>query len=328
MGCGASKPHTVIEPAATVAALETPQTLETFCGPVPLGCRRSASSVASNASTRVPQRTASSKSAQVAESVADVAGSDGDVPLEHLASSGVVAAAVVSHNDSVIIGDMMAGVGKATGEALVELAKTLPFIAPVAFLICAVASSAATAVVLRNDCMTFAKVLCTVEDILLRAQNLESTGAIDDVREVLQDALALMDSAQTRGFLTSTLLAKAEKNRFEELKNKLHESLGRLNLSATLELAQMHQAKFGQMEQMRCKVQELGGPNSVLNNPKSLKEIEQEMEAADQLLMASVAQTRAEIQTVGNAVGKTHWETVQIAVEQVFDCTRWHIHDS
>jgi hypothetical protein len=39
----------------------------------------------------------------------------------------------------------MGELGKATGEALVELAKTLPFIAPVAFLLCAVASSAATA---------------------------------------------------------------------------------------------------------------------------------------------------------------------------------------
>ena len=91
-------------------------------------------------------------------------------------------------------------------------------------------------------------------------------------------SLSVFLCKQTRGFLMSTLMATTEKNRFEDLKNKLHESLGRLNLSATLEMGQLQQAKFEQMDQMRSRVQELGGAESVLNNPAALKEIEHEME--------------------------------------------------
>ena len=128
-----------------------------------------------------------------------------------------------------------------------ELAKTMPFIAPVAFLICAVASSAATAVVLKNDCLQFVKVLNMVEDILVRSEHLESTSAIDDVRETLEEALGLMEAVQSKGFLTSTFLANAQKNRFEDLKEKLQVALGRLNLVATLQMSQLQSAKFDQV---------------------------------------------------------------------------------
>ena len=127
--------------------------------------------------------------------------------------------------------------------------------------------------VLKNDCTTFIKVLNSVEEILLRTQNLQSTGAIDDVREVLEEALGLMQAVQTRGMLSSTLLAKCEKNRFEELKKKLQEALGRLNLTATLEASALQQAKFDQMEQLRAHVTQLGGAEAVIKDPEALKEV-------------------------------------------------------
>ena len=174
--------------------------------------------------------------------------------------------------------------------------------------------------VLKNDCTTFIKVLNSVEEILLRAENLQSTGAIDDVREVLEEALGLMQAVQTRGMLSSTLLAKCEKNRFEELKKKLQEALGRLNLTATLEASALQQAKFDQMEQLRAHVTQLGGAEAVIKDPEALKEVTSQLEASDQLILASVSQAeknlKTEIHTVGDEVAKARWQTLQLAVEQ------------
>ena len=97
-----------------------------------------------------------------------------------------------------------------TGEALLELAKTLPIVAPVAFLIGAIASSAVTAVNLRGDCLEFGRIVKVLEAILLRAQNLESSQeVIYDVKQSLEEALQLMQKIQDRGFLTSTFFARS-----------------------------------------------------------------------------------------------------------------------
>ena len=165
--------------------------------------------------------------------------------------------------------------------------------------------------------MEFVKVLNTVEKILLKAENLEACGsAVDDVREVLEEALGLMNSVQDRGLITSTLFAKAEMNRFEDLKCQLHTVLARLNLSSCVEMASLQKTRFDQMEQMRARLDALGGPKVVLKDPNALKEMESWMEASDQMLLASVAQTRKELRTVGDTLAESHVKTVQIAVEQ------------
>jgi hypothetical protein len=161
MGCGASKQ------AVDEVSSPSKQTIDE------VQLRRSGSS-SSSAETVIKRsesastsrsRTVALEMQQNAPTSEDLAGS-GTIGAVAGAAAGGVVSAMASDSG-------MAEVGRATGEALVELAKTLPFIAPVAFLICAVASSAATAAVLKNDCMQFVKVLNTVEAILVKAENLE-----------------------------------------------------------------------------------------------------------------------------------------------------------
>lgn len=155
MGCGASKN------AVDQVSSPSKQTI----GEVEL--KRSASS-GSSASTIKRSESTSSKALDLRQnaSACEAVGPAGTGSIAAVA--GAAAGGAVSAMDGTV-----AEVGRATGEALVELAKTLPFIAPVAFLICAVASSAATAAVLKNDCMQFVKVLNTVEAIIVKAENLE-----------------------------------------------------------------------------------------------------------------------------------------------------------
>ena len=103
-----------------------------------------------------------------------------------------------------------------------------------------------------------------------------------------------MSSVQERGLLKSTLLANSDRNKFEDLKNRLQEAVSRLNLAATLEMCQLQTTKFAQMDRMKAKVEEFGGPDAVIRNPDALEEIQNSMDAADQLLLASVSDTRAQ----------------------------------
>ena len=133
---------------------------------------------------------------------------------------------------------------------------------------------------------------------------------------VQEEALELMSAVQERGFLKSALLATSERNKFDDLKNRLQDAVSRLNLAATLEMRQLQAARFEQMDQVKARVEELGGADVVIQNPDALEEIQSSMEASDQLILASVSDSRKQLKTIGNEVGQTHWQTVQIAVEQ------------
>ena len=313
MGCGASKlfrkPGAVIEPLPLSSSTRSDADDKNF-GRANSHSNSSASAEGSAAPTRV----ASVETAATTETDA------GDIVIggnHHLISAAASATAGYAAGSAVSGDGSLAELGKATGEALIEVAKTLPIVAPVAFLICGIASCAVSAVVLKNDCMQFVRVLNTVEQILLQAQNLQqANAAINDVRDILEEALALMNAVQDRGWLTSTFLAKTEKNRFEDLKNQLQEALGRLSLASTVEMSALQHARFDQIEQMKTRLSQLGGPEAVLNDPAALREMEKAMEASDRLVMAAVERSREELVTVGSQVQLTRQKTMQIAREQ------------
>ena len=99
---------------------------------------------------------------------------------------------------------------RVTGEALLEMAKTVPFVAPVAYLIGAIASSAVTAVTLKADCVEFGKIVQMLENILLKAEDLENhVEVVDDVKESLEEGLILMQKMQDRGIIAATFLRRA-----------------------------------------------------------------------------------------------------------------------
>ena len=196
---------------------------------------------------------------------------------------------------------------KVTGEALLEMAKTVPFVAPVAYLIGAIASSAVTAVTLKADCVEFGKIVQMLEKILLKAENLEShEEVVEDVKGSLEEALMLMQKMQDRGIIAATFLAKSDKSKFEDLKVRIEEAINRLNLSVTVDTAAITKAKFQQSEELRKKVEELGGPEALETNPEAAKELEQHMEASDQILSANINAARKSLKAVGEEVVKSN----------------------
>ena len=214
--------------------------------------------------------------------------------------AGAAAAAAAANPD--LLGQTTQ-LSRVTGEALLELAKTLPIVAPVAFLIGAIASSAVTAVNLKGDCMEFGRVVSTLEAILVRAENLENKAdVVADVKQSLEEALQLMQRIQDRGFLTSTFFARADQVRFDDIKERIEAAIHRLNLSATVDTAVITQARFKQSEQLKAKVAELGGAEKVASDPTAMKQFEAHMDASEALIAASVTEARKDLKAIGEDV--------------------------
>ena len=95
---------------------------------------------------------------------------------------------------------------------------------------------------------------------------------------------------------------------------RIEQAINRLNLSVTVDTAVITKAKFQQSEELRKKVEELGGPDVVEQDPEKAKMLEAHMEASDQILNANIVAARKSLKAVGEEVVKGN--AVLKAVEQ------------
>ena len=187
-----------------------------------------------------------------------------------------------------------------TGQALLEVAQQVPLLAPVAFLVGAVASSAAEAVVLKEDCAEFQVLIEHLEKILVRAESLEDHGAsVNEIRDTLTEALQLMETLKTQGALKSVFVAESQKSRFEDLRVRIQQAIARLNLSAAVDTAVITKAKFRQSEELAKKVEDLGGFEAVVDDPRKMEQVSSMMEGGERVVANVVQRARHDIAEVG-----------------------------
>ena len=204
----------------------------------------------------------------------------------------------------------------AAGHALLELGKTLPWVAPVAFLIGAVAKAAHDAKTLRADAQAFGRTVESVEDILKEAGDKgtldKAKNAVDDLRGSLEEGLAYCQRLASQSTFTAMLLSSRDATKLQEINQAIQDSINVITLMASVTTATLVQAKFAQGERLKAKLEELGGAASALDNEDAMKELEGELEASDKLLMASVQKTNL-------AVEKSHkqlWQRLKTQNEE------------
>jgi type III secretory pathway component EscS len=160
------------------------------------------------------------------------------------AMSGVVAvtASVVSNARGVT------EVSALAGAALLDLGRSIPFVAPVAYAIGTVVSLAETAADLKEDSRKFAKVILDVESALLAVGEglREHRKNIEHIAEVLDEASTHLQRLQNKGWLSSIAWADHDKNNFGRMRDELSSCVGALNLAVTLDLANLQHSQFSQ----------------------------------------------------------------------------------
>ena len=106
------------------------------------------------------------------------------------------------------------------GEGLLGVAKDLPWVAPVAFLIGAVVKAAQDAAALKEDAARFVRVVRSVEGALQRAAADGKLTENASIREALEEALAHCHMLAREGTCVAMLLSDSAT--FEALQAKLH----------------------------------------------------------------------------------------------------------
>jgi len=177
----------------------------------------------------------------------------------------------------------------AAGQAMLEIGKGLPFVAPVAFLVAAVANAASEAVIMKRDCYEFRRVVCALEKVLVKAKNLEHhKDDIEYIKETLQEALELVKKFQQRGWMSAMAMASVDMARLAEIKTALGETLQRMQLASQVGMEVFQEAQFQQAEDFKAKVEAMGGAEACAADPAKMKELEEYMSASDKLLIAKL----------------------------------------
>ena len=189
------------------------------------------------------------------------------------------------------------------GQALLQVAQNIPLVAPLAFLVGAVASSASESVELKADCQEFQQVVTMLERILVKAEHLaEHADEIDEIRETLEEALSLMDSIKSKGILEVFCKVETTRSKFEELRDRINRAIQRLNLATGVEANSIARAQFRQAKELNRIVNDMGGPQAVMDDPEKLRQVQERMSAAEKVLIAQMQAQRVELKGVKAAV--------------------------
>jgi hypothetical protein len=206
---------------------------------------------------------------------------------------------------------------KLTGQALLEMAQQVPILAPVAFLVGAVASSCQDAVVLKGDVSEFENVIKMLEGILLKAESIENhDGEVAEVRDALTDALQLMERMKSAGALKHFWTANSQRSKFEEIKERIHNALERIKLQSSIDTNMIARVKFKQSEGLKQCIEDLGGVDAVIDDPSKMEEVTRHMEASDKIIHAAVKKTSHHIKQVGEHVVDTQRVVKRLEVMQ------------
>lgn len=253
---------------------------------VRMGCGASAARIADGvvdaemAEVATPQRAAAGVAATVTPVAADLSSSamSGIQPAMSLASA--------ASSDSSLPGQLLLGV-----------AQQLPFVAPVAFLIGAVVGASQSAKTLKADAKAFGRVVVSVEacceQAALEGSLTEKSGdALALLREALEAGLAHCQKLQKQAFAQGFLFSRSDAKRFSDIQDELQRAMQLLTMAASVSAHSIVAEKFEQGDMLADKLDELGGPEVVAQDPSKVEQARAFLDASDRLLLASIADVK------------------------------------
>ena len=162
------------------------------------------------------------------------------------------------------------------GEGLLGVAKDLPWVAPVAFLIGAVVKAAQDAAALKEDAARFVRVVRSVEGALQRAAADGNLTENASIREALEEALAHCHMLAREGTCVAMLLSDSAT--FEALQAKLHSACEACAADTNLLVSE----SYDQATRLAKEIEALGGAEKVAADPKLRERLTASLSAADQ----------------------------------------------
>ena len=177
------------------------------------------------------------------------------------------------------------------GEGLLSVAKSLPWIAPVAGLIGAVVQAAHDATSLRGDALRFMRVVRSVEAVLTDAAardalfEARAEDAVAQIREALEESLAFVNKLQSQSRAMAMVMSGRDADAFAALQDELRRSVELLNLASSVSTALLVTEHFEEARHLAAEIDALGGAAAVERDPALREAVRAKLGAGDRLCL-------------------------------------------
>ena len=180
----------------------------------------------------------------------------------------------------------------AAGGALLNFAKELPWVAPIAFLVAGVVEAAANVHALKRDAQIFAANVQSVENVMVDAARKGHLSKVEETCMALQfemeEGLAFCHKLKTQYFVTQMLMGGRDCQKFKDISDSMHRQVTIIAAAASIAVHDIVMEEYEQGAQLADKIAELGGPAAVAADPEKKAACQEFMTASDALLHGAV----------------------------------------
>ena len=180
----------------------------------------------------------------------------------------------------------------AAGGALLNFAKELPWVAPIAFLVAGVVEAAANVHALKRDAQIFAANVQSVENVMVDAARKGHLSKVEETCMALQfemeEGLAFCHKLKTQYFVTQMLMSGRDCQKFKDISDSMHRQVTIIAAAASIAVHDIVMEEYEQGAQLADKIAELGGPAAVAADPEKKAACQEFMTASDALLHGAV----------------------------------------
>ena len=228
---------------------------------------------------------------------ADQIGANFDAAVAVTVATGT--AALVAGTVSSDARGAMGSAAAVAGQGLLAFAKELPWVAPLAFLIAGVVQASAEVHSLKADAKVFCKNVQSCEAIL---QEVASKGHLEHVREsvealqyTMEEGLAFCQRLRMQYFITQLIMSGRDTVKFREISNSLHRQVSVIAAAASINAQSVIVDDFQQGEQLKAKLEELGGAAAVAADPDKMAQCTSFLKASDELMLGAINSVEAAV---------------------------------
>ena len=204
----------------------------------------------------------------------------------------------------------------AAGGALLNFAKELPWVAPIAFLVAGVVEAAANVHALKRDAQIFAANVQSVENVMVDAARKGHLSKVEETCMALQfemeEGLAFCHKLKTQYFVTQMFMSGRDCQKFKDISDSMHRQVTIIAAAASIAVHDIVMEEYEQGAQLADKIAESGGPAAVAADPEKKAACQEFMTASDALLHGAVD----EVQRVVRAEAAKSQKKMDMLMEQ------------
>ena len=173
------------------------------------------------------------------------------------------------------------------GTGLLNMAESVPFLAPLAYLIGSTVVACEEAQSLKADCKEYAICVMELEQDLMKADDLiAEKGTIKAIEDLLEEGCTFVRALSTTNSFMQVLSANRNAAVLVSIRDRLVILLQSMNFKIAIDLKIMIKAKFDEEAKLKSYISQLGGLEEVLKDDEKTREVAECLDDPHKLIVS------------------------------------------